>query len=46
MNRFWKAAATVALGLALSGAAQAQSALNEILDSGCSRSEQRETGTR
>ena len=34
MNKFFKAAAVAAVGLALSGAAQAQSALNEILDSG------------
>ena len=34
MNTFLKAAAAAALGLVLSGAAQAQSALNEILDSG------------
>ncbi|WP_298848966.1 transporter substrate-binding domain-containing protein [uncultured Ruegeria sp.] len=34
MNTFWKAAAAAALGLVLSGAAHAQSALNEVLDSG------------
>ena len=34
MKRFLKAAAVAAVGLALSGAAQAQSALNEILDGG------------
>ena len=34
MNTFLKAAAAAALGLVLSGAAHAQSALNEILDSG------------
>ena len=34
MKRFLKAAAVAALGLTLSGAASAQSALNEILDSG------------
>ena len=34
MNTIWKAAAAAALGLVLSGAAHAQSALNEVLDSG------------
>ncbi|GAA6192244.1 transporter substrate-binding domain-containing protein [Phaeobacter sp. NW0010-22] len=34
MKRILKAAAVAAVGLALSGAAQAQSALNEILDTG------------
>ena len=34
MNQFWNAAAAAVLGLALSSAAVAQSALNEILDSG------------
>jgi len=34
MKRIFKAAAVAVVGLALSGAAQAQSALNEILDSG------------
>lgn len=34
MNKFMKAAAAVVLGLGLGGSAQAQSALNEILDSG------------
>ena len=34
MKQFWNAAAAAVLGLALSSAAVAQSALNEILDSG------------
>ncbi len=34
MNKFFKTAAAAAVGLALSGAAMAQSALNEILDGG------------
>ena len=34
MNQFWKAAAAAVLGLTLSSGALAQSALNEILDSG------------
>ena len=34
MNQFVKAAAAAAIGVALSSAAMAQSALNEILDSG------------
>lgn len=34
MNKFFKAAAVAVVGLALSGAAQAQSALNEILSDG------------
>lgn len=37
MKRFVKAAAAAALSLALTGAAQAQSALNEILDTGVLR---------
>ena len=34
MNKFFKAAAIAILGMALTGAANAQSALNEILSSG------------